>query len=85
VALTLKVRFDGTVLVPEQLPELQVGATYEAELTGISCPGVPPEPVSEALIEQRLKRLAAATGIINGVPPIPDEALRRENLYEERM
>jgi hypothetical protein len=39
---------------------------------------------SKAIIEERLRRLAQVAGRIKG-PSIPLEALRRENLYEERL
>jgi hypothetical protein len=43
------------------------------------------EPAHDALsIEERLRRLRAASGRISG-PSIAAEALRRENLYEERL
>jgi hypothetical protein len=40
-------------------------------------------PGSLSDVEDRLKRMDAASGRLTG-PHLPDETLRRENLYDER-
>jgi hypothetical protein len=66
--------------------DLPVGLPMELELKVPAFQDLPSEePVPEEVIRDRLRRLAAATGTVKGVPPIPLEALRRENLYEERL
>jgi hypothetical protein len=76
----IRAHFDGKVIVPDEPVELPVDEPLEAELRTVASSARP----SQAVIEERLRRLEMATGTIEG-PEIPAEALRRENLYEERI
>jgi hypothetical protein len=77
MARTIRARFDGRVIVPEEPVDLPPDQELEVELRPI------PAPPDAATIADRLQRLAAASGRIVG-PVLSDEALRRENLYEDR-
>jgi hypothetical protein len=81
MSLTIRAHFDGKVIVPDEPVDLPVDQPLEVELKPI----VAEEDRSqrELSIEERLRRLEQAGGRISG-PSIPLEALRRENLYEER-
>jgi hypothetical protein len=79
--VTIKAHFDGKVIVPDEPVDLPVGRWLEVQVTPMET-----EDASRQLelpIEEKLRRLDEVTGWISG-PPIPLEALRRENLYEER-
>jgi len=79
--VTIRAHFDGRVIVPDEPVELPVGEPLEVELKPIA---VTREGFDRNLtVDERLQRLASASGRISG-PNIPAEALRRENLYEER-
>jgi hypothetical protein len=80
--LVIQAHFDGKVIVPDEPVDLPVNEPSEVELR----PLVSKEerPVEDLTIEERLERLAQATGRIAG-RSIPLEALRRESLYEERV
>jgi hypothetical protein len=82
MSVTIRAHYDGQVIVPDEPVELPVNQPLKVELT--LCPAAQEELPDQAVIADRLKRLAAASGRISG-PSIPLEALRRENLYEERM
>lgn len=71
--------FDGKVIVPDEPVELPVGEPLEIVLRPVPAADV---PLSDAEVERRLYWLRQLEPV--SVPPIPDEALRRENLYEER-
>lgn len=74
MSVKITVHFDGKVIVPDEPVDLPVNQPMEAELTiGKSKTGR--SSVREAAW-QRLKELQIA-GL-----SIPDEALRRESLYE---
>ena len=74
MTMTIRAHFVGKVLVPEEPFDLPL----ELELRVLE-PMSPPE-----VIRDRLARLAKATGHIKDAPHVPLEALRRENLYDER-
>ena len=82
MALTIRAHFDGRVIVPDEPVDLPVDQALEVELRPITY--LAGSDYKKLSIAERLERLARATGCISG-PTIPDEALRRENLYEERL
>jgi len=75
----IRARYDGRVLVPEEPLDLQAGQTVTMML-------LEPLPKAEELsVEERLEALRrivqrGARGV-----NLPDEALRRENIYEDRV
>jgi hypothetical protein len=74
-----RAHFDGRVLVPDEPVSLPVNQAIELEVIAMhGANGEPPANVAE-----RLAALRALAGSIHR-PPIPLEALRRENLYDER-
>lgn len=79
MSVTIRLHFDGKVLVPDEPVDLPVDEPLKAEVS-------PAEPkLSAADIKRRraaLRRIAS--GAIHGLN-IPDEALRRENMYEDRL
>jgi hypothetical protein len=79
--VTIRAHFDGKVIVPDEPVDLPVNKPLEVELKPIA--GTEEETNRNLAVNERLKRLASASGRISG-PSIPPEALRRENLYEER-
>jgi hypothetical protein len=81
MSLTIRAHFDGKVIVPDEPVDLPVDQPLEVELKPIA--GVEEFAHSQLSKEERLRRHALASGRIKG-PSIPLEALRRENLYEER-
>jgi hypothetical protein len=78
---TIRAHFDGKVIVPDEPVDLPVDQPLDVELrlseTSAHSPATP------EVIEERLRKLKLISGRIEG-PTIPAEALRRENLYEER-
>lgn len=81
MAGVIRAHFDGNVIVLDEPVDLPVDQPLELQwrlLPGASKPAVSPE-----VIEERKRRLAQASGRIIG-PSIPLEALRRENLYDDR-
>lgn len=78
--MTVRVHYDGAVLVPDEPLDLPVGEPLEVDVRPLRAD----IPYSELSIEERLRRLERFSGRIKGVS-IPDEALRRENLYGERQ
>lgn len=82
MTVTIRAHFDGKVIVPDEPVDLPVDQPLELELKLLESEDT--ELLRNLLIEERLKRLAKASGRIQG-PSIPLESLRRENLYEERL
>ncbi len=76
----IRAHFDGTVIVPDEPVDLPVDLPLRVELTA-----APPDRkgADRTAIEDRLRRLAKATGCLSA-PPIEPEWLRREHLYDER-
>jgi hypothetical protein len=81
MSITIRAHYDGKVIVPDEPLDLPVDQPLEVVLEPVVEAGS--ESSSQQTIKERLERLRQATGIISG-PSIPLEALRRENLYEER-
>jgi hypothetical protein len=79
--MSIKVRahFDGKVIIPDEPVDLPVDQPLEADVTIV-------EPEQEAADFERrraaLRRIASEA--VRGVN-IPLEALRRENMYEDRL
>ena len=78
--LSIKIRahYDGTTFVPDEPADLKVGEPVQVESTATE-----PEEVAADFERRRaaLRRIAAEA--VHGVN-IPLEALRRENMYEDR-
>ena len=72
----LKAHFDGKFLVPDEPVDLPVNEPLQVVVSAEDRKARPSD------IEERLRALEAATGTISA-PPIPLEALRRENLYDD--
>src|SRR5438552_18683063 len=79
--VTIRAHFNGTVIIPDETVNLPVDQPLVLEVKSLA--SAPELPADELTIAQRLERLAKASGRLSG-PNIPAEALRRENLYEER-
>jgi hypothetical protein len=80
MSLTFRAHFDGKVIVPDEPVDLPTGQSLDVTLQPSADAS---SSNSQTSIEQRLQALERITGRIRGVA-IPDEALRRENLYDER-
>lgn len=77
MGIKVRAHFDGKVIVPDEPVDLPVDEPIEAELTVVRR-----EPRRSAAREAAWKELLSRR--IPGLN-IPDEALRRENLYEDRL
>jgi hypothetical protein len=82
MSVTIRAHFDGTVIVPDGTVDLPVDQPLVLEVKPLASGQEP--AVDDLTIAERLERLARASGRLSG-PNIPAEALRRENLYEERV
>ncbi|MDQ3813577.1 MAG: hypothetical protein M3347_06465 [Armatimonadota bacterium] len=84
MTVVIQAHFDGKVIVPDEPVDLPLNQPLivELKLEEMSSDSST-EANQERIIEERLRRLREATGRIQA-PEIPLEALRRENLYEER-
>jgi hypothetical protein len=85
MTVTIKAHFDGKVIVPDEPVDLPVDQPLEVELrTPVDSRQASGGDLPSAeVIAERLARLRTGSGRIRGVT-LPDEALRRENIYEER-
>jgi hypothetical protein len=81
MTVTIKGHYDGKVIVPDEPVDLPVGRWLEVQVRPLATEDASHQEVLS--IEEKLRRLDQVTGWISG-PSIPLEALRRENLYEER-
>lgn len=77
MTVSIKAHFDGAVIVPDEPVELPVNQPLRLSVSPEDQGPLPPDE-----IQRRLRALRAASGSISA-PPIPPEALRRENLYDE--
>lgn len=77
MAIVIRAHFDGKTIVPDEPVDLPVDTAVEAALTIVEAkPGRSPE--REAAWQQLLSlRIPDVC--------IPEEALRRENMYEDRL
>jgi len=81
MTVTIRAHYDGRVIVPEEPVDWPIDEPLEVELRSLP---MDQDTWSALSIEERRRRLRAVAGRIKG-PVIADEALRRENLYEERV
>jgi hypothetical protein len=79
MALTIRAHFDGKVIVPDEPVDLPVDQRLEVQVKPIPSEAATPVPDPWQAALNRL--VARARHGLN----IPDEALRREKLYEERL
>ena len=79
----IRAHYDGKVIVPDEPVDLPVDKPLQAQITFTLSPpkngGSPSQVIAE-----RLRKLVKGKGCLAG-PSIPAEALRRENLYDERL
>ena len=75
----VRATYDGKVLIPERPLDLRVG-----EVIDLSIAPVAEQSPSQDEIERRLALHRAASGLFTG-PTLPDEALSREAMYEDRI
>lgn len=81
MAQAFRAHYNGTIIVPEEPVDLPVNETFML----VFLPLATTIGVYESLpMAERLGRLEATSGRLSG-PVLPSEALRRENLYEERL
>jgi hypothetical protein len=78
MVLTIRAHFDGRVIVPDEPLDLPVDQVLRVDLTPIS-----PEMEEVSIEERRAALRRVVSRRIHGLS-IPDEALRREHLYDER-
>jgi hypothetical protein len=79
MTIAVKARYDGSVIIPDRPLDLPRNEVIEVEIRS-------PESAkpSQREIERRRALHRKVSGRIVG-PTIPDEALSRENLYEDRI
>lgn len=79
MSIRVRVHFDGKAIIPDEPVDLPVDEPIEADLRVLS---------REEREQDIARRLAAieriASRAVHGAN-IPDEALRRENMYEDRI
>jgi hypothetical protein len=78
MSLTIRAHFDGRVIVPDEPLDLPVDQALRVDLTSIS-----PETEEVSIEERRAALRRVVSRKIHGLS-IPDEALGREHLYDER-
>lgn len=77
MAIRVRVHYDGKTIVPEEPIDVPVDQTFEADLY------VEPGKPEDDFERRRAALHRVASRGVRGVS-IPLEALRRENLYEDR-
>ena len=77
MSVVVRVHFDGKVIVPDEPVDLPVNRQLRAEVSVVE-----PDAARSAEREAAWQRLLSSR--IPGLN-ISDEALRRENLYEDRL
>ena len=75
MVVRIKAHFDGKTIVPDEPLEVEPGTPLTVEYT--SAPGDRPDLTDDER-QEIVRRIASRA--VKG-PPIPDEALRRENMY----
>lgn len=79
MVVRIRVHYDGKTIVPDEPVDLPVGEALEVEVRVV-------EPkLSAAEIKRRRAALRRITSRAIPGLNIPDEALRRENMYEDRL
>jgi len=78
MSIVIRAHFDGKVIVPDEPVDLPVNEPLDFEYKPVEPDVLPwdPEQAAEAWKRLRSRRVSGLR--------IPDEALRRENLYEDR-
>lgn len=79
MSVAIKATYDGKVLIPERPLDLPVG-----EVVQLQIPTLRDQHPTRDEIERRLALHHAASGLFTG-PTLPDEALTREAMYEDRI
>jgi hypothetical protein len=75
---SIRAHFDGKVFIPDEPVDAPINQPLRLRIDSAASTNGLPTPA-----EQR-RMLAHITGIISGGPAIDPEALRRENLYDDR-
>jgi hypothetical protein len=83
MCLNIRVHFDGHALIPDQPVDLPMNQPLNVEITSAELARVIAPTPTAAEIQERLRKLAELDGLLAG-PVIPLEALRRENMYDDR-
>ncbi len=78
MSITIRAHFDGKAIIPDQPVDLPVNEPLELSLRQMPV-YLPWDPETAKQAWDRMKQ-SAITGL-----SISDEALRRENLYEDRV
>jgi hypothetical protein len=81
MAITIRAHYDGKVIVPDEPVDLPISEPLEVELRPLVTKGLLVR--DDVRVEEKRRLLTESSGRISA-PAIPAEALRRENLYEER-
>jgi len=85
MSLNIRAHFDGEFIVPDEPVDLPINEPLNLEVTpGAKTSSNGSADVDPALIQARRSRLKASAGRIK-VPVPSDEALRCENLYDDRV
>jgi len=77
MAVVIRVHFDGKTLVPDEPVDLPVNEPMEAELRSLNAEAERRGRAQEAWERLKARKVRGSS--------IPLEALRRENLYEDRL
>lgn len=80
MSITIRARFDGKVIVPDEPLDYPVNEPLIVELMTLNEDS---EKVDSLTIQERLARLKRATGRIHA-PAIQSDMRRSDNFYEER-
>ena len=78
MSVIIKAHFDGKTIVPDEPVNLPINKPLEAELRFVE-----PEQKTKDIARRRAALRRFSSRAVRGVN-IPAEALRRENLYEDR-
>jgi hypothetical protein len=78
MTLSIKAHFDGKVIVPDEAVDLPVNQPLEVQLTAVH------DSSRMNSIQNRLQALDRFASLATKGATIPPEALRRENMYDDR-
>ncbi len=78
----IKAHFDGRVFVPDEPVNLRPGQPVQVQPEPKAHPNGDAAP-SPDVIADRIRNIREYAGSV-AAPVLPDDALRRENMYEER-
>lgn len=82
MADSIKAHFDGRVFVPDEPVNLRPGQAVQVRPEHNVHPNGD-QPPSPDVIADRIRKIREYAGSVTA-PVLPDDALRRENMYEER-